>query len=217
MTSSITAAPRKSEPLRFKVGGALYLGENHSQALGTDYIIVQGRPPLVPAPHFNASFLRAATGGKAPYRYYSSNTNIAIVGPSNGNVVATGIGTARIVVTDSTGARAGYDITFTGTVRLVERRDDQLWTAPSTNPTRPEFHALTRTQMRAFWQVYREEDLSRSVPQILGWPDSFYWTGDNYLGDSTSWTVDLRPLSPDFDGVRQWGGIILPTVSRIGW
>ncbi len=217
MTSSITAAPRKSDPLRFKVGNSLYIGGDHHQAIGPDYIIVWQRPPAVPAPQFNASFLRSAKGGLPPYRYSSSNGNIAVVDPKSGFVVATGIGTARITVIDSAGSQAGYNITFTGFVRLVQRLDDQVWRIPASEPTRPEHHALTRAQMMTFWQVYKGEDPTRSVLQILGWPESFYWAGENYLHDTTSWTVDLRPLAPDFNGVRQWGGIYLPTISRIGW
>ena len=140
-----------------------------------------------------------------------------MVDPKSGYVVATGIGTARITVTDSLGAQAGYNITFTGIVRPVERIDNQGWPPPASDPTRPEHHSLTRAQMMAFWNVYRLEDPRRSVPQILGWPESDYWSGENIIPGSFAWAVEFSKLSPDFEGIRVHGGVRLPSIKRIGW
>ncbi|WP_407682525.1 Ig-like domain-containing protein [Pseudomonas machongensis] len=177
------------------------------------------RVPLTrPAPQINASYRRAATGGTPPYRYASSDEAIAVVNPNDGTVVATGSGSARITATDSVGNHASYNITFQGVVRLVERRDNQTWFYPVGHPKRPEIHALTRSQMDAFWRVYREEDLTRSVPAILGWAaDTIYWTGENYLQDTTAWTVNFGAVTPNFGGALYHGSTPYPTVSRVGW
>lgn len=192
----------------------MYIGSDHHQTIGPDYIIVVSRPPLVPAPQFNASFLRTASGGTPPYLYTSSNRSIASVDPLSGNVVATGNGTARITVTDSVGRQAGYNITFTGSARLVRRRDDQFWSNSEPNPTPPEFHALTRAELHSLWLAYRGEDPTRSLPHILQWPNTLYWTSERDSNGGNPLAVDLRPLFPDFAGIRQDPNTRLPSFSR---
>lgn len=220
--NTITATPgvtssRVSAPLSFKVSRPLSIGADHQQTLGANYIIAQGRPPQSPAPGSNASHQRQAQGGVPPYTYSSSNTNIAVVDINTGKVVATGAGTARITVTDRAGGQASYNITFRGVVRLVYLRDNCGWFKGEGDPSRPDFFALTRTQMQQFWLQYKDENTGKSVPQILGWRNSNYWSRDNIVGGPTAYAVNFNQLTPNFNGFSAHGGTVLPAVARLGW
>ncbi|RYY88273.1 MAG: hypothetical protein EOO15_09435 [Chitinophagaceae bacterium] len=216
-TSSPTATPpRVSAALTFKITSSLSFGADHVQTLGPNYIIAHNRPPKRPTAQANASFQRAAEGGVPPYTYSSSDPRIAVV-DQDGKVVAASAGTARILVTDSAGTQTSYAITFRGVVRKVYRRDGIYWPVPASNGWRPEHHALTRAQMRLFWLQYKDEAPNLSVPQILGWPNTGYWSADNWLGGGSAYAVALNQITPNFSGYLATGGTVLPSISRTGW
>ncbi|UVK83477.1 Ig-like domain-containing protein [Pseudomonas sichuanensis] len=192
----------------------LEFGDDHWQEAAASYIIVEGRPPRQPAPGANATYVRQATGGIAPYTYQSSDTSVATV-DQNGQVVAAGNGASSIIVTDRMGQQASYTIIFSG-VRTVERFDDCWWTAIG-KPERPDRLGLTRQQMNDFWTQYKDEVPNRSVPLILGWPNSPYWTSDNISNAPNAWAVDLNSVQPNFSGQSTSGGVRLPAIYRQGW
>ncbi len=194
----------------------LSLGGAHSQAVAASYIIAQGRPPKMPAASANAVFNRGASGGVPPYSYQSNNSAVATVDQS-GRVVAAGNGTAQITVTDSAGNRASYAISFSG-VRTVRREDSRWWVpSPQSDVRRPQNYALTRAQMRQFWEQYRGEAPSLSVPAILGWPVSYYWTSENIATNDHAWAVDFQSLSPNFNGTSFQGGNKFAALYRNSW
>ncbi len=215
-SSPAVTLPKVSASLTFKISSTLSFGTDHVQQLGPNYIIVQNRPPKHPTAQANASYQRTAEGGVPPYTYTSSAPHIAVV-YQDGKVVAAGAGKARITVTDSSGAQASYAITFKGVVRLVRRCDRIWWPGPASHRLRPEHHALTRRQMNLFWLQYRNEAPGYSVPQILGWPNTAYWSADNWLGGPSAYAVAFNQVTPNFQGYLATGGSVLPSISRVGW
>lgn len=183
---------------------------------GERYIILKGRAPRYPGPKSNGSYSRRATNGVPPYTYSSDKTSIATV-DQNGLVVAADNGTATITAKDQAGAEASYTITFTG-VRVVERAEKQVWSGQVFSNTRPEYHSLSVVQLESFWEQYRNDDPSQSVAAILGWPDTVFWSGDNYYVDGTAFVVNLGELNPDFRAEeRRSGGTPLTSLRRVGW
>ncbi|QXI14503.1 hypothetical protein [Pseudomonas zeae] len=69
--------------------------------------------------HPDAQRTREAVGGVPPYKYSSSNLNIASVDSTTGHVVSTGNGTARINVDDAKGATVSYEISCKNVYELV--------------------------------------------------------------------------------------------------
>ncbi|MFJ2985347.1 MULTISPECIES: hypothetical protein [unclassified Pseudomonas] len=215
-TSPATSS-RLSAPLNVKVTNALRVNADQEQVLHPSYIIARGRVPISPTPASNASFQTVVEGGTPSYAYSSNNLAVAVVS-TTGKVVAAGIGSAIITVTDDKGRTASYTITFKGTMRLVEQGRAVPWSSDSQDRNRPEYYALTREQMRWFWEQYKDEDLSRSVPAILGWASNTnYWSGDNDLSGAVAWAVNFSALAPNFAGTSTGGGVLLPTVTKISW
>ncbi|PSS56414.1 hypothetical protein [Pseudomonas sp. BBP2017] len=132
-----------------------------------------------------------------------------------GFVVAANNGSSVITVIDANGDQASYTITFSG-VRLVKREDDRWWTTPGSY-VRPQGNALSRAQMRQFWEQYKDEDQSKSVPALLKWPLKHYWSGDNIGTNDHAWAVDLQNPAPNFDGASFQGGNRFPALYRIDW
>lgn len=197
-----------------KAPEALSFGGPHQQTVAAGYIIAEGRAPNKPTSSAGATYTRQAEHGVAPYRYESSNTGVAVV-DQNGRVVAAGNGSAEIHAIDSVGTRASYTITFSG-VKLVRLERSATWPGPEGNPIRPEY-ATNRTQMMQFWLQYKDEAPGKSVPQILGWPDTSYWTCENILTGPVAWAVRLNTPQPDFNGFSAHGGTALPALRRIGF
>jgi len=195
---------------------ALSFGTDIPHQAGRRYIILKGRAPLYPAADSNGSYQRQATGGSPPYSYTSSNTAVAKV-DSNGMIIAQDNGTAEIIVTDAAKNTASYKITFSG-VRLVELRLNQVWSGQIRAVDRPEYHSLSLMQLQSFWEQYRNEDISKSVADILKWSQPVLWSGDNYYPDGTAYVMDFSVLNPDFRGEeRRAGGTVLPSLARVGW
>jgi len=69
--------------------------------------------------HENAHRTREARGGVPPYRYSSSNPNVASVDSDSGRVTTIGNGNARISVRDTRGADISYDVTCKNVYELV--------------------------------------------------------------------------------------------------
>ncbi|QXI20423.1 hypothetical protein HU724_015380 [Pseudomonas iranensis] len=67
----------------------------------------------------NAHRIREALGGVHPYHYSSSNTNVASVNATTGDVVSTSNGTARIDVRDAKGDIVGYEVVCKNVYELV--------------------------------------------------------------------------------------------------
>ncbi|SFH27708.1 Ig-like domain-containing protein [Pseudomonas sp. NFACC45] len=168
----------ESAAYTFTVVEPLNFGQDHSQAT-SDYFIVRGRPPRMPPDDATATYARTATGGVPPYRYTSSNEQVALVDAESGLVRAAGNGSARITATDEDDRAASYLITFSG-VRLVERVDG-MWWDPDFSAVRPslELH-LDLAQMKRFWGIYYPSE--GSVAEALGWPLTWYWTSDGAPG-----------------------------------
>ncbi|WP_367256313.1 Ig-like domain-containing protein [Pseudomonas sp. stari2] len=61
---------------------------------------------------------RSASGGVLPYRYASSNPNVAEVNATNGRVISKGNGSATITVTDNANQTASYTVTTSNVDRL---------------------------------------------------------------------------------------------------
>ncbi|MDD2049745.1 Ig-like domain-containing protein [Pseudomonas putida] len=192
----------------------LDIGAAHAQTVNASYIIAVDRPPLRPAASSGGSYQRQATGGVPPYAYQSSNLQVATV-DQTGFVVAGANGASVITVFDANGDQASYTVTFSG-VRLVQKKDDRWWTVPDSE-VRPEGRALSRVQMGQFWEQYKNEDQSKSVPAILNWPLTYYWSGDNITSNDHARAVDLQNLAPNFEGISFQGGNRFPALYRIGW
>ena len=67
----------------------------------------------------NAHRVREALGGVPPYHYSSSNTNVASVNATTGDVVSTSNGTARIDVRDAKGNIVSYEVVCNNVYELV--------------------------------------------------------------------------------------------------
>ncbi|MDR6956208.1 hypothetical protein J2W43_000171 [Pseudomonas brassicacearum] len=168
----------ESAAYTFTVVEPLNFGQDHSQAT-SDYFVVRGRPPRMPPDDATATYARTATGGVPPYRYTSSNEQVALVDAESGLVRAVGNGSTRITATDEDDRAASYLITFSG-VRLVERVDG-MWWDPDFSAVRPslELH-LDLAQMKRFWGIYYPSE--GPVAEALGWPLTWYWTSDGAPG-----------------------------------
>ncbi|MGE8436377.1 MAG: hypothetical protein ACN6P2_07555 [Pseudomonas palmensis] len=185
-------------------------GPDH--ALHTNaYIIAKGRPPKVPNPESNAFYQRVPTGGRAPFSYRSSNTDVAWVDAKTGGVRAVGNGIANIIATDARGQTASYRLIISG-VQCVQRKDGVFWSANVTSAERLwEFKALSVAQMRQFWDTYYPSE--GCVTTALGWPASNYWTGDNVLANSNAWAFLLN--AEYAEGVETAGWLKLPVLVRV--
>lgn len=186
-------------------------GPDH--ALHTNaYIIAKGRPPKVPNPESNALYQRVPTGGRAPFSYQSSNTNVAWVDAKTGSVRAVGNGIANIIATDARGQTARYRLIISG-VQCVQRSDGLFWSGNVASAERQwEFKALTVWEMRQFWETYYRSE--GRVATALGWPASNYWTGDNVLTNGNAWAFSLNADFPG-NGVETSGAVKLPVLLKV--
>lgn len=69
--------------------------------------------------HDKAHRTREARGGIPPYRYSSSNSNVASVDPDTGHVITIGNGIARISVHDKKGTDISYEVKCENVYELV--------------------------------------------------------------------------------------------------
>lgn len=94
--------PPKPLPLRFGDDQLMHV---------EPYCVVIGKPPRNPPPQ--AVTRSPATGGKAPYSYFSENPLVAVV-DAEGTVVACGNGVTTIWVVDAVGDSASYRLEVDG-------------------------------------------------------------------------------------------------------
>jgi hypothetical protein len=197
-------------PVRNYTVKALSFGSNdHVQPID-NYFIVQGRPPSVPP--VRGSYTRTATGGTEPYRYSSSDTQVALVDPATGTVRAGSNGFAIITVTDAAQRTAFYRIEFSG-ITLVTRTDD-IWWDPTGATWPSKANALSLAELRVFWEIYYPSE--GPVAAALGWPTKLYWSSDNIPVIGDAWAFRLNENIGSGDGkVQTNGGTRLPVVSKI--
>ncbi|NHN67721.1 Ig-like domain (group 2) [Pseudomonas sp. NFACC09-4] len=207
-TAKVLGSNPQSSAYTFTVIEPLSFGPDHSQA-ASDYFIVRGRPPGQPPDDANATYTRMATGGVPPYRYNSSNEQVALVNSESGLVRAAGNGSARITATDADGRTAFYIITFSG-VRLVERVDG-MWWDPNFSDVRPslELH-LDLAQMKRFWGLYFPSE--GPVAAALGWPVSWYWTSDGAPGPYAL-AFPLNEVNPA--EIARHGSEVFPAIRKL--
>ncbi|KZN18303.1 MULTISPECIES: Ig-like domain-containing protein [Pseudomonas] len=197
-------------PVRTYTVKALNFGSsNHVQPIN-NYFIVQGRPPSVPP--VRGSYTRTATGGTEPYRYSSSNSQVALVDPATGTVRAGSNGFAIITVTDAAQNTASYRIEFSG-ITLVTLKEN-IWWDSSGWPQPPKENALSLAELRVFWETYYPSE--GPVAAALGWPRTLYWSSNNISVIGDAWAFRLNENIGSGDGkVQTIGGTRLPVVSKI--
>lgn len=197
-------------PVRAYTVKALNFGSNDHVQRIDNYFIVQGRPPRVPP--VRGSYTRIATGGTQPYRYSSSNNQVALVDPVTGMVRAGSNGSATITVTDAAQRTASYRITFSG-IQLVTRTDN-IWWDPTQETLPSKANALSLAELRVFWEIYYPSE--GPVAAALGWPTNLYWSRDNIPVIGDAWAFRLNENIGSGEGkVQTNGGTRLPVVSKI--
>lgn len=108
---------KQSAALKVQVLNALSLDTTPVTLAGKVYMI-PGRTDILPAFPSGTTVHRAATGGRPPYTYRSSNPAVAHVA-NNGLTSVRDRGTATISVTDAAGQRLEYKVTVTGVIACV--------------------------------------------------------------------------------------------------
>ncbi|MDR7053958.1 hypothetical protein J2W70_001308 [Pseudomonas koreensis] len=77
--------------------------------------------------HPRAHQTRQAAKGTPPYRYYSSNTNVASVDIVTGHVISTGNGKAHITVLDKNDKSVSYEVTCKNVYELVFSHQERYY------------------------------------------------------------------------------------------
>lgn len=183
-TAKVNAGQTVSLPRLFTVNDILDFGSAQAMTV-TDYIVVKGKPPATPPAR--AQYRRQPAGGKPPYTYASSNTQVAQV-DSAGVVTAAGNGTSAISVRDSAGSTGLYHITFSGIVH-VSQYGPVDWGPTVTD--RPWLgRALSVPEMKLFYDLYKPG--VNDIEVYLGWQRANeYWTSTNIRNSPDAQTFFL--------------------------
>lgn len=91
---------------------------SHDMNLGGFYVLVNDSS--LTNPPINAFAIRTATGGRAPYAYFSGNPAVARVDAATGKVTALRNGVAIITATDQDGTTVTYRVVVTGVYALEQ-------------------------------------------------------------------------------------------------
>lgn len=154
------------------------------------YVAVADKAPVsVPA---YVQFTRTATWGSAPYRYASSDEQVASVNVQTGEVTARGNGQCTITATDNLGVPRGYPLTVRGIRQLYYLSSSADWNGMVTVCTVASLDPVSLADIKRLWTLY--EPSSGPVAQYLGWLNYPFWTVDR-LGGDTAWAYDLNGRS----------------------
>jgi len=152
-----------------------------------DYVVVVDKaPPDVPA---YARLTRAATWGRPPYRYGSSNDYVASVDAQSGEVTAMGNGQCTITATDSQGEVRSYALTVKGIRQLYYLSSSADWQGMVLVCSVADLDPVTLVDIKQLWTLYNPGN--GRVAEYLGWLSYPFWTGDK-LGAGTAWAYDLN-------------------------
>jgi hypothetical protein len=105
---------RESQPLQLFVREGMMLDTSAVTLAGKIYLL-PSHPDLLPAFPSGTTVHRAASGGRPPYTYSTSDAKVAVVAASGWTSVR-GKGLATITVTDAAGEKLSYDVTVTGVI-----------------------------------------------------------------------------------------------------
>ncbi|WP_323162207.1 Ig-like domain-containing protein, partial [Pseudomonas fluorescens] len=97
---------------------------------------------------------RSASGGVLPYRYASSNPNVAEVNVSSGRVISKGNGSATITVTDNANQTASYTVTTSNVERLFGTGHFNTYTVCANTAASMGGRIPTLAEWRAFISNY---------------------------------------------------------------
>lgn len=108
---------RESQALALTVREGMVLDTSPAALPGKIYLI-PGRPEVLPAFPGGTTIKRAATGGRPPYTYSTSDPAVAQV-DDEGLTSVRGNGVANITVTDAAGESKSYSVSVTGVIACV--------------------------------------------------------------------------------------------------
>ncbi len=153
------------------------------------YVVVADKTP-VSVPTY-ARMTRTATWGSPPYRYASSNGNVASVSQT-GEVTARGNGQCTITATDSQDQPRTYPLTVRGIRQLYYLSSSANWQGMINVCDAASLDPVTLVDIKRLWTLYYPS--SGPVAQYMGWLNYPFWTGDR-LGAGTAWAYDLNGAS----------------------